>query len=113
MSKVPYSGCQRDSYYSRTQEKGGYRFKDSGDGQRGVWTDAEKAAEASRRNIAQQQAAAQAEAETHAKIDAIQADETLTQRQKIQALAKLTASGHSTEEFGLINLAREQASEEL
>jgi len=87
---------------------GGYRFEDAGDGQ-GVWTDAERAAEGARRRAAQAAAAAQAEANTQARIDATMNDATLTAQQKVNAIAKLTASGYSRAEFEMIQKAREEA----
>jgi hypothetical protein len=96
----------------RTSNRTGYGFKPYGDkqlglgGDGGVWTDNEMAAEAARR-AAQQQAAVSALAETRARIDAIRADGTLTDQEKLRALRMLTASGYSDEAFRVLRAAQE------
>jgi hypothetical protein len=76
---------QRDELPQRTlrpEATGGYRFESAFDKQKGVWTEAERAAEAARRREAHEQAASQAFADMQAKIDAIEQDGTLTRQQR-------------------------------
>jgi hypothetical protein len=80
---------------------------DAQDGQGGVWTASEKAAEAKRREEAQAAKAAQALAEMVAKIDTIRANTQLTDLEKLRALRRLTASGYSDDEFQLLREAQE------
>jgi hypothetical protein len=82
-------------------------FKDAQDGQLGVWTDGEKAAEAARRDAAQAAAKAQAEASMAAAINAITSDATLSTQQKRRALRLLQPSGHSEREWSMSSEAEE------
>ena len=88
-------------------DAGGYGFRDSGDGQGGVWTRSEEAAEAARRAARQQEAAASALAAMEARIAGIRDDPTLTDQEKLVALRRLTASGYSEAEFAVLREAQE------
>ena len=88
-------------------DTGGYAFRDSGDGQGGVWTDSKKAAEAARRKESQAEKAEEALADMEAKIQAIQTDESLSLHEKKRRLNLLTASGYSDAEFRLLREAQE------
>jgi hypothetical protein len=97
------------------RDKYGFRWWiiDAEDGQGGVWTASEKAAEARRRREAQAAAAATAEQAMQSAIDEIILDDTLTARQKYGALMRLTARGYSRREFQMLSDAREAALNEL
>ena len=99
----------REKYMRSSGGYGGYKFVDSGDKAGGVWTPEMRAEEADRRSAAQATAAAQAEANTQARIDAINNNATLTQQQKVNALSQHTASGYSEREFTMIWEAKAEA----